>query len=396
MGIAKTLVRLLAVVGKEITEVFRRPGAVLSLILGPFLILAVFGLGYQGLQKDLQTIVVIDPASKLPHDLAAYDRLGVRGLKVIDVVSDRAAAEQRLRAGQADLVIVPPVDAIAAIETGRQAEMDVIIDLTDPVAANYAGFLADTMAAAVNREIYRRGAEAGQQYAITIDGHDLSSIPPDVIASPTRAVLTNVAPVAPSFIGYYGPAALALVLQHMAVTLIALSIVRERTSGALDRFRSSPIRATEVVAGKVVAFGLLGSAIAAISMWLLVSFLGVPMLGAPAAIALVIGLLLVASLGIGLLISVVSDSERQAVQLSLLTLLASMFFSGFVIRIEQFQPAVQAAAYGLPVTHGISLLQGLMLDGTLTHPIQLVALGVIAAVVLSLSWILLRRELRPA
>ena len=396
MGIAKTLVRLLAVVGKEITEVVRRPGAVLSLILGPFLILAVFGLGYQGLQKDLQTIVVIDPASKLPHDLAAYDQLGVRGLKVIDVVSDRAAAEQRLRAGQADLVIVPPLDALATIETGKQAEMDVVIDLTDPVAANYAGFLADTMAAAVNREIYRRGAEAGQQYAIKIDGHDLSSIPPDVIASPTRAVLTNVAPVAPSFIGYYGPAALALVLQHMAVTLIALSIVRERTSGALDRFRSSPIRATEVVAGKVVAFGLLGSAIAALSMWLLVSFLGVPVLGAPAAIALVIGLLLVASLGIGLLISVVSDSERQAVQLSLLTLLASMFFSGFVIRIEQFQPAVQAAAYVLPVTHGISLLQGLMLDGTLTHPIQLVALGVIAAVVLSLSWILLRRELRPA
>lgn len=396
MGIAKMLVRLLAVVGKEITEVFRRPGAVLSLILGPFLILAVFGLGYQGLQKDLRTIVVIDPASKLPHDLAAYSQLGVRGLTVVDVVSDRAAAEQRLGAGQVDLVIVPPVDAIATIQGGKQADMNVVINLTDPVAANYAGFLAESMAAAVNREIYRRGAEAGQQYAITIGGRDLASIPPDIIAAPTRAVLTNIAPVAPTFIGYYGPAALALVLQHMAVTLIALSIVRERTSGAIDRFRSAPIRATEVVAGKVIAFGLLGSAIAALSMWLLVSFLGVPMLGAPAAIALVIGLLLVASLGIGLLISVVSDSERQAVQLSLLTLLASMFFSGFVIRIEQFQPAVQAAAYVLPVTHGISLLQDLMLDGTLTHPIQLVALGVIAAVVLSLSWILLRRELRPA
>jgi ABC-2 type transport system permease protein len=181
----------------------------------------------------------------------------------------------------------------------------------------------------------------------------------------------------------------------MAVTLIALSIVRERSSGAIDRFRASPMRATEVIAGKVIAFGLLGSAIAAISTWLLVTVLGVPMLGSPAAIALVIGMLLVASLGLGLLISVISDSERQAVQLSLLTLLASMFFSGFVLRISEFQPAVQVAAYALPVTHGISLLQELMLTGATTQPWQIVALTVIAAVLLLVSWAMLRRELRP-
>jgi ABC-2 type transport system permease protein len=201
--------------------------------------------------------------------------------------------------------------------------------------------------------------------------------------------------VQPAIVGFYGPAALALVLQHMAVTLIALSIVRERASGAIDRFRSSPVRATEVVSGKVIAFGLLGSLISAISVWLLVSILGVPMLGAPAAIALVIGMLLVASLGLGLLISVVSDSERQAVQLSLLTLLASMFFSGFVLRISEFQPAIQVAAYVLPVTHGIALLQELMLSGTVTQGWQLAALTMIAGALLTVSWVLLRRELRP-
>ena len=179
------------------------------------------------------------------------------------------------------------------------------------------------------------------------------------------------------------------------MTLIALSIVRERASGALDRFRSSPMRATELVIGKVLAFGLLGAAIAAVSAWLLVSVLGVPILGSPAMIALVIGLLLVASLGLGLLISVVSDSERQAVQLALLTLLASTFFSGFVLHIEEFQPAVQVAAYLLPVTHGISLLQGEFLSGTLAHPWQLVALVGIAGSLLLVSWTLLWRELRP-
>jgi ABC-2 type transport system permease protein len=395
MGLAKLVVRILSVVGKEIVEVFRRPGAVLSLILGPFIILAVFGLGYQGVKKDLQTVVVVDPASNLPKDVETYRSLAIRGLAIVDVTSDRAAAEQRLRVGDVDLVIVPPVDAVAAIEAGKQADLAVIISVSDPVEANYASFLAETMSAAVNREIYRVGAKEGKAYAISIAGRDLSNVPPDVIASPTRAVLVNLAPVQPTIVGFYGPAALALVLQHMAVTLIALSIVRERSSGAIDRFRSSPMRATEVVVGKVLAFGLLGGAIAATSVWLLVSFLGVPMLGSPAGIALTIALLLVASLGLGLLISVISDSERQAVQLSLLTLLASMFFSGFVLRIEEFQPAVQVAAYALPVTHGIALLQEQMLSGSITHPWQLLALAGIATALLLVSWVLLRRELRP-
>jgi ABC-2 type transport system permease protein len=388
-------VRILALVGKEIVEVLRRPGAVLSLILGPFLILAAFGFGYQGIKRDLQALVVIDASSELPADAETYRQLGVRGVNVVDVVDDRAAAEARLRAGEVDIVIVPPVDPMASLESGQQAEVAVLTDLTDPVESNYAGFLAETMSSAINREIYRMGAEEGEAYAIRIGGRDLTNVPSEVIASPTKAVVQNLAAVPPSIVGFYGPAALALVLQHMAVTLIALSIVRERASGALDRFRSSPMRATEVVAGKVLAFGLLGSFIAAISTWLLVSVLGVPMLGAPAAVALVVGMLLLASLGLGLLISVVSDSERQAVQLSLLTLLASMFFSGFVLRISEFQPAIQVAAYALPVTHGISLLQELLLTGSVTQSWQLGALTGIAGVLLLVSWVLLRRELRP-
>jgi ABC-2 type transport system permease protein len=395
MGLMKTPLRIFAVVGKEIIEVLRRPGAVLSLILGPFLILAVFGLGYGGFKKDLTAIVVVDSASTLPHDVATYQAIGVRGLKIIDVVADRSAAEARLRAGEVDAVVVTPTDPIAAVESGEQAQVEVIIDVIDPVAANYAGFLAENLATAINREIYRRGAEEGQAYAITIAGRDLSDVPPDVIASPTRATLTNLSPGAPSVVGFFGPAALALVVQHMAVILIALSIVRERNSGAIDRFRSSPMRATEVVIGKVLAFALLGGAISAISVWLLVTLLGVPMVGSAAGVALVLGLLLFASLGLGLLISVVSDSERQAVQLALLTLLASMFFSGFVLRIEEFQPAVQVLAYLLPVTHGIALLQETMLTGSIGATWQLVALGGIGAVLVSLSWLLLRRELRP-
>ena len=395
MGLLKAAVRVLSVVGKEIIEVLRRPRAVLSLILGPFLILAVFGAGYGGFRKDLQTLIVVEQGSPLPTDIAAYQELDVRGLAMVGVVDNREAAEQRLRAGEVDLVVIPPADPMASIEKGEQAELDVVMNLTDPVEASYAQFLAENMAGAVNREIYKAAAAEGKAYSITIAGRDLSKVPPDVIASPTKPVFVNLSPVKPTVIGFYGPAALALVLQHMAVTLIALSIVRERSGGAMDRFRSSPMRATEVVAAKVAAFALLGGAIAAISVGLMVGALGVPLLGDVAVLGLILGLLLITSLGLGLFISVISDSERQAVQLSLLLLLASMFFSGFVIRIADFHPAVQIASYFLPVTHGINLLQDHMLLGTIREPWHIAALASIGAVLLLLSWVLLRRELRP-
>lgn len=391
----KALFRVLALVGKEIVEVLRRPGAVISLVLGPFLILAIFGFGYHGYRRDLQTVVVLPANTTLPTDPRQYDTLGAAGIRVADVTADRAAAERRLQRQEIDLVVIVPNDAEATLKQGQQAELLVEMNLVDPVQANYASFLSGTIQAGVNREIYRRGAAAGEAYALSVGGQ-AANIPPDVIASPTVVHVQNIAPVTPGIVAFFGLAALALVLQHMAVTLLALSIVRERTSGAMDMFRVAPIRATELVVGKVVAFGILGGLIAAVSIGLLVGLLGVPMLGSPLVIAGTIALLLGASLGLGLIISIVSDSERQAVQLSLLTLLASMFFSGFVLRIDEFEAPVQTAAYALPVSHGIQLLQDLFLRGTIEHPWQVGALALIALILLSASWILLRREMRPA
>jgi len=396
MGPFKAALRLFALVGKELVETFRRPGAVISLVLGPFLILAVFGAGYQGVKPNLRTIIVADPRVGLPTDPAAYQPYAARGVTVIGVTADRAAAEAQLGSEGADVVIVVPDDVRTALENGRQAELTVEINQVDPVQANYAGFVSDFVVASINRDIYQVAAQQGQDYAIKVGNKTLASIPPEVIASPTKATVVNLAPTEPGIESFFGAAALMLVLQHMAVTLLSLSIVRDRMSGAMELFRASPIRATEVVAGKVAAFGLLGSGVAALSLALMVIGLHVPMLAPLGWVALVIGLVLLASLALGLLISVISSSERQAVQLSMLLLLASMFFSGFVIRTNEFQPLVQAGSYLLPVTHGIRLLQDLLLRGTITHPWQLLALALIAAVTLVASWGLVRREMRPA
>ena len=130
-AIAQTVLRILAIVGKELVEVVRRPGAMLSLVLGPFLIMAIFGLGYNGVRRPLDTIVVIPPASELPADAARYQELAGGGLRIVDVVPDREAAVDRLRSGEVDVVVVAPEDPSASFEAGEQSTIEVIIDATE-------------------------------------------------------------------------------------------------------------------------------------------------------------------------------------------------------------------------------------------------------------------------
>lgn len=388
--------RLLAFVGKELVETVRRPGALVSLVLGPFLIMAIFGLGFNGIRRPLETIVVVPPDSQLPSTVADYQQLAGPALRVAEVVPDRATAEARLKGGNVDVIVIAPQDPDAAFREGQRSTIEIVVDEVDPVDENYATILGSTLADAVNQRIIEQAVEEGQGYAIQAGNAEAAAIPADVIAAPTESRLVNLAPRAPTVTSFFGPAVLALILQHLAVSLVSLSLVRERSSGLMELFRISPVTAAEVIAGKVLAFGLLGFVVAGLTMLLLVNVLGVPSFADTGSLALVVGLLVLASLGVGLFIAMISDSERQTVQLSLLVLLASVFFSGFVLAIDQFTPPVRALAYALPVTHGIQLLQDLMLRGTSNHLWQIGALGVISAVTLLVAWLLLRRNMRTA
>jgi len=391
----RTIVRLLALIGKEIVEALRRPGAVISLILGPFVIMALFGFGYSGEHRPLETSIVVPPSSGLPTDVAKYQELAGGGLHILAVVPDRTGLDEALAAGRLDVVINAPEDPAASFRAGQQSVFDVRINVVDPIQSSYAGFLASSLSSAVNREILREAAEQGEGIAADV-GIQAGNTPLNVVAEPTRAELVNIAPISPGVVAFYGPAVLALILQHLAVTLIALSLVRERTSGILDMYRVAPVNAWEVIAAKLVAYILIGGAIALVSVALMQSVFHVPMLGDPRVLAGTVALVLVASLGLGLAIAVISDSERQAVQLALLVLLASVFFSGFVLSISEFNPIVRSLAYALPVTHGIRLIQDIMLRGSTTELWEYATLGLIIAVTLLIAWYGLRRGMAGA
>jgi ABC-2 type transport system permease protein len=396
MSLFKTLTRILAIVGKELVEVIRRPGALLSLVIGPFLVMAIFGAGYSGYRRPLATVVVVPAESGLPTDVASYTEISGAGLEVVDVVTDEAAANARLAARLIDVVLVAPADVEQRFRAGEQSSIAVRVNVVDPVEQNYTVFLARALEREVNRIIVERIAEEGQSYALGAGAEEAAAIPPNVVAAPTVAEVQNAAPSQPTVVQYFGAAVLALILQHMALSLIALSVTRERTTGLFELFRVSPITAVELIAGKLIAFGLFCGAIAILTLVLLVGAIGVPMLGDPALLAGIVGLLVLASLGLGLVVAGISDSERQTVQLSLLLLLASVFFSGFVLAIDQFTEPVRSLTQLLPVTHGIRLISDVMMRGEAESIGALGILGGLALAFIAIAWLLVRRAMRSA
>jgi ABC-2 type transport system permease protein len=389
MIVFQILTRLLAFTSKELVEVIRRPGAIVSLVLGPFLILALFGAGYSGYRSALKAIVVIPPDAGLPTDRETYQNVA-EGLEIVSIEPSAEGAEAQLRDRKVDVVIVAPADGQKKFESGQQAQISVQINTADPQDTAYAGVLAARLAQKVNDEVIARVAGRGKKLAIEAGAGQIQ-VPPEVVAQPTRADLTNIAASTPSVTSFYGTAVLALILQHLALTLVALSLVRERTSGLMELFRVSPLSSAEIVVGKVLGFGVLGILIGGVTLALLVIGIGVPLVGSTLQIAAVLAVLLLASLALGLVVGLVSDSERQSVQLSLLLLLGSVFFSGFVLPLRDFSEPVRAIAYLLPVTHGIDLVHDVMLQGWIAAPWHLAALGVLSAALLLAAWLGMRR-----
>ena len=394
MTLAKSVLRVLAVTGKELVDVVRRPLAIFSIVFGPFLVLAIFGLGFAG-PPPLRTELVIPDGSGLPTDVASYTPDTGPQIVITGIVDDPELARAHLRAQAVDLIVLAPTDGRERLERGEQAVLTVEYDSVSPFWATVASGAADRVASAANRRLIEQVLTEATTEARRAGQPLPPSADPKLLAAPTRAEVRDLAPTEPTILWFYGVAVLVLIVQHVAVTVSALSILQDRQRGAVDLFRVSPIRATELLIGKYLAFATISLLVAGVVLALLVAGFGVPLLGPPEHVILALGLLVLASTGVGLLISLVSDSDRQAVQLALIILLASVFFSGLAIDRSHFTPLVQAISEFLPTTQATAAMQDLLLRGVIRDPAQIAILAAMAGVlfVLGLAW--LRRELSP-
>jgi ABC-2 type transport system permease protein len=222
---------------------------------------------------------------------------------------------------------------------------------------------------------------------------EFQSISPAILVRPFTVKTVSASQRTYTPMDFFTPAVIVLLLQHVSVTIASLSIVRERRSGTMELFRVSPVTSLETLLGKYLSYILFVAIIGAILGVLLAFVLKAPMLGSWVDLALVAVALIFSSLGLGFLISLVADTESQAVQFAMIALLLSVFFSGFMLDLRYLWQPIRVISWILPATHAITLLQNIMLRGNPIIQIYMGALLLIGFVLFVLALLLLRRRM---
>ncbi len=493
--IAKFFIRIFGFVRKEIVTVLRQPRLVFSLILGPFIILLLFGIGYRETPRTLRTLFVVADDSPMRPVVEEYStRLGEQ-IVPEGIIADAAEADRRLRAREVDLVVVVPTDPATDVRNNQQAVFTLYHFEIDPFERTYIDILGRNYADEINRLVLLNAAERGKAEARTVQEQvggarqtaattraaleagdeelarasaeqltvelgvltvaagsglalltgvddttglatlesqmsslqevagtltsassgtpaeraqvaatlesDLAaldsqlatyqSLDSQVIISPFRAETLSITDTNLGPTDFFVPAVIALLMQHIAVTLAGLSIVRERQDGPIELFRASPVSAFQTLVGKFISYLLLTLVLGAILTALVVFGLGVPMLGDWGLYTLVLVALLCASLSLGFFVSLSARTDSQAIQSAMVILLASIFFSGFFLALYRLWEPVQVVSWALPVTYGINLLQSVMLRGQLPNMLLIGALFLYALLFFLIDWWRLNR-----
>ncbi|MGF1505855.1 MAG: ABC transporter permease [Chloroflexi bacterium] len=479
----ETLVRLMAFFSKEFNEIRRQPRLVLSLLLGPLVILLLVGLGYQG-QRPVPRVALVVPPNVNENSLVEqFVSTLEQSFTVVNVGEDPRVARDMLVAGDVELVQIIPAYAEERLEENAPLSIRFIYDEVNPQEVQYMQWTSGQEAKALNDYILIDSIEAMRADLDTIASdidsaqqtlnaleegtadlgeaqrdiqaarsllelltltnleeeeeqqinelitqlreletaleegqetfesgeiaairermsqvagfaEDFNETPTSNIVAPITIEHQNLAGESLSLVTFFAPAVAVFILQHIAVTLGALSLVRERMHGTREFYAAAPMSTLQVLVGKYTAYLLFTGVVAAGLAVLLVTVLNVPFGGNVLYFAAYIALFLLASLGIGFLISTISPTDIQAVQLSMLILLLSVFFSGFVIPLNYYVPPIQYTGYILPVTHAIESTQSILFRSEVPGLLPWAATAAIAAATLTIVVIIWQRQFR--
>src|SRR5574341_1222493 len=183
------------------------------------------------------------------------------------------------------------------------------------------------------------------------------------------------------------PALIGLILVFVGTLATSLGVVRERQAGTLEQLAVMPLRPRDVIAGKVTPY----FAVAALDMAVITAvglgLFGVPFRGSPWVLVLGAVEFLFVTLGIGVLISTVSQNQGQAIQLSMMTMLPQILLSGMIFPLSAMAGGVRWIAYFLPLTYFIQISRGVMIRGASLGSLALPlgALALLGLLVFSLS-----------
>jgi ABC-2 type transport system permease protein len=290
-----------------------------------------------------------------------------------------AEAEQEIDAGRAAAALVLPRGLGSDLAVRRPAEVQVILDGTDPNRASIAGAAASRYFGERAEDLMRaRLRDAGRPEPAQI------AMVPRIAYNPRLKTAPYLVP---------GIAATLLVIVTTLVTAMGLS--RERESGTMEQVLVTPIRPVWLLLGKLLPFLVIGlvdmGLLVGVGTWLF----EVPLRGSLAVGLLGVALYLFSTLGVGLFISTVSQTQQQAFLGGFLFMLPAILLSGIMTPIRAMPGWLQAITYLNPVRHFAEVMRGVLLHGAGLGDIwfQLAALLVLGLGVMGLAAARFRTQL---
>jgi ABC-2 type transport system permease protein len=194
------------------------------------------------------------------------------------------------------------------------------------------------------------------------------------------------------------PGLAGLILVFIGTLITSLGVVRERQAGTLEQLAVMPLRAWDVITGKIAPYLMVAAMDLALVIGIGIGVFGVPFTGNIAVFALGAALFLLVTLGMGILVSTVSQNQGQAIQLAFMVVLPQVLLSGLIFPVAAMAAGVRWISYVLPLTYFIEISRGVMLKAmpvsALWQPLGLLAL--LAVAVLGLAIARFRRDLAPS
>jgi ABC-2 type transport system permease protein len=194
---------------------------------------------------------------------------------------------------------------------------------------------------------------------------------------------------------YFVPGVLVNIVALVTVMLTAMSIVREKEIGTMEQLLVSPIRPLELMLGKTLPFALIGMLQVAVMTALALAVFHVPFRGSFLAMLVCTALFLMTTLGAGLFISTISDTQQQALMTFFFLFMPMFLLSGFTFPINSMPPLVQALTYLNPLRYFMEIIRGIFLRGTgpsILWP-QMLALAVFGVAIFTSSALRFRKKL---
>ena len=379
--------RIRVILRKEFLQALREPRMRLLLFVPPIVQLLIFGFAVN-LDVDRARIAWMD-MDGTPASRELRDRFTGSGrFEIVAAPENESQVQSVMDRGDAQAVVRVLPGFARDLARGRSTQVQVLVDGTNSntasLVSNYAGgviaaFSADQLALQQGVRVMARGA-----------GGPVSTPPPQIDAA--SRVWFN-----PDLYSrnYFVPGVLANIIMMVTLMLTSLAIVREKEIGTMEQLMVTPVRPIELMLGKTLPFALVGLVDVVLITSVALLVFHVPFRGSFLLLLVCSVLFLMTSLGAGLFLSTISQTQQQAMMSSFFFSMPVFMLSGFAFPIRNMPLPVQWLTYLNPVRYFIEIVRGIFLKGAGVDVLwpQMACLTVYGVAVLGLSAVRFRKKL---